>query len=282
MAKTKFQMVEEFNNAVVHLQKVYPAHTLSAERINWYKNVLQEEALEFQDASKQKDCVGMLDALVDAAYYIIGRVQECGFTEFQWNKAFEYVHIKNMQKHSGNKGRGSDMDAVKDASWTGPETLINRMLQATGYYRTTTQSAKTKIETETEPKALEPIELKKPQKIDKHEPSVYIDNNGEQLICTVEDLKLFKQMSPVFKEVTEIAIKKSEDYNNGKSCPDSRAKYFPFGLLSYAQMLHIKSQRLNSLVQQNKKPNNESIRDTLLDLINYAAFAVEAINKGEI
>ena len=89
-------------------------------------------------------------------------------------------------------------------------------------------------------------------------------------------------MSPVFKEVTKIAIKKSEDYNNGNGQPASRAQYFPFGLLSYAQMLHTKSQRLNSLAQQDKTPNNESIRDTLLDMINYATFAVEAIDKGEV
>ena len=100
----------------------------------------------------------------------------------------------------------------------------------------------------------------------------------------MEDMyqKLYEQISPVFKEVTEIAIKKSQDYNNGKDKTQSRANYFPFGLLSYAQMIHTKSQRLNSLAQQTKKPNNESIRDTLLDLINYACFTVEAIDKGEI
>ena len=94
--------------------------------------------------------------------------------------------------------------------------------------------------------------------------------------------ELYEKISPVFKEVTEIAIKKSQDYNNGQDKPESRAIYFPFGLLSYAQMIHTKSQRLNSLAKQTKTPNNESIRDTLLDLINYACFAVEAIDKGEI
>ncbi|MBO7696211.1 MAG: DUF1599 domain-containing protein [Methanobrevibacter sp.] len=94
--------------------------------------------------------------------------------------------------------------------------------------------------------------------------------------------ELYEKISPVFREVTEIAIKKSQDYNNGQDIPESRAIYFPFGLISYAQMIHTKSQRLNSLAKQTKSPNNESIRDTLLDLINYACFAVEAIDKGEI
>ena len=93
---------------------------------------------------------------------------------------------------------------------------------------------------------------------------------------------LYEKISPVFKEVTERAIKKSQDYNNGQDVPQSRSIYFPFGLISYAQMIHTKSQRLISLAKQTKNPNNESIRDTLLDLINYACFAVEAIDKGEI
>ena len=129
-------------------------------------------------------------------------------------------------------------------------------------------------ELEPSPVALEAVEHRKP--------SVYLENDGCQRILSIDDLNLFAKMSPVFKEVTEIAIKKSQDYNNGNGQPTSRAAYFPFGLLSYAQMLHTKSQRLNSLAQQDKAPNNESVRDTLLDMINYATFAVEAIDKGEI
>lgn len=304
MSKSKFQMVKEFNEQVVNLQGVRLAKCLAPQRVEWFKNVLAEEAQEFEDARIMKDCKAMLDALVDATYFIIGRVQECGFTEQQWDKAFSYVHNCNMQKKPGNKGRGSDMDAVKDAAWQGPEGLIEAMLNETGYYGNlktqddtldykpkhqmtekeinevvnNTDSA-TNIQPEMAPILCDEWAI---QDITAHKPSIYIDDDGKQLICTVEDLKLFEKMSPVFKEVTKIAIKKSEDYNNGNGQPTSRAQYFPFGLLSYAQMLHTKSQRLNSLAQQDKIPNNESIRDTLLDMINYATFAVEAIDKGEI
>ena len=209
-----------------------------------------------------------------------------------------------MKKKPGNKGRGSDMDAVKDAAWQGPEGLIEAMLNETGYYgnlktqddtldykpkhQMTEEEINevvngpgyaTKIQPEMAPILCDENAIRG---ITPREPSIYIDDDGKQLICTVEDLKLFEKMSPVFKEVTKIAIKKSEDYNNGNGQPASRAQYFPFGLLSYAQMLHTKSQRLNSLAQQDKTPNNESIRDTLLDMINYATFAVEAIDKGEV
>ena len=314
MSKSKFQMVKEFNEQVVNLQGVRLAKCLAPQRVEWFKNVLAEEAQEFEDARIKKDCTAMLDALVDATYFILGRVQECGFTEQQWDKAFSYVHNCNMQKKPGNKGRGSDMDAVKDAAWQGPEGLIEAMLNETGYYRNIkpqddtldykpkhqmtekeinntvygTKAEKlvsvfdapnTNIEEEVAPISCDENAIRG---VTPHKPSIYIDDDGKQLICTVEDLKLFEKMSPVFKEVTKIAIKKSEDYNNGNGQPASRAQYFPFGLLSYAQMLHTKSQRLNSLAQQDKTPNNESIRDTLLDMINYATFAVEAIDKGEV
>ena len=297
-------MVKEFNEQVVNLQGVRLAKCLAPQRVEWFKNVLAEEAQEFEDARIKKDCNAMLDALVDATYFILGRVQECGFTEKQWDNAFSYVHNCNMKKKPGNKGRGSDMDAVKDKTWQGPEGLIEAMLNETGYYgnlktqddtldykpkhQMTEEEISevvngpgyaTRIQPEMAPILCNENAI---QDVTAHKPSIYIDDDGKQLICTVEDLKLFEKMSPVFKEVTKIAIKKSEDYNNGNGQPASRAQYFPFGLLSYAQMLHTKSQRLNSLAQQDKIPNNESIRDTLLDMINYATFAVEAIDKGEV
>ena len=74
-----------------------------------------------------------------------------------------------------------------------------------------------------------------------------------------------------------LCIKKSQDYNPGQSDPHKvdRTSYFPFGATSYAQMLHTKSQRFNSLVQKQQaaiQPNFEGLRDTALDIINYAGF----------
>lgn len=325
MLKSKLQMVKEFNNTIVKMQGVKVASCLAPERVQWFKNVVTEELGEFEEAWKKGDCVGMLDALIDAAYFILGRVQECGFTERQWDKAFETVHEANMTKHSGNKGRGSDMDAIKDESWQGPEGLIKAMLNETGYYgnlktqddtadfkpkhqmteeeinatiygvkeeKESYDSIKMREAAEAERCVNPPLdeETLKPISCDpcainvvEHRgPSIYATVDGEQRILSIDEINLFAKMSPVFKEVTEIAIKKSQDYNNGNGTPTSRAIYFPFGLISYAQMLHTKSQRLNSLAQQDRLPNNESVRDTLLDMINYATFAVEAIDKGEI
>ena len=279
MEKSKFQQVKEFNEEIINLEIVSHAPLLKSERVDWFLNVVNEEANEFAEAWKSADAVGMLDALIDMAYFLLGRVYECGFTEAQWDKCFAAVHECNMTKRKGNKGRGSDADAVKDADWVGPEERIRKILNQAvvpDFDPCADIKAATKAMCELEPSpvALEAVEHRKP--------SVYLENDGCQRILSIDELKLFAKMSPVFKEVTEIAIKKSQDYNNGNGQPTSRAVYFPFGLLSYAQMLHTKSQRLNSLAQQDKAPNNESIRDTLLDMINYATFAVEAIDKGEI
>lgn len=278
MGKSKFQQVKEFNEEIINLKPVEPAHSLASKRLDWFLNVVKEEAHEFEEAWKKADTVGMLDALIDMAYFLLGRVYECGFTEAQWDECFTAVHECNMTKRKGNKGRGSDDDAVKDADWVGPEARIAEILTCTNAdwdpLDEVRAAAKTMCELEPSSVTLEAVEHRKP--------SVYLENDGCQRILTIDELKLFAKMSPVFKEVTEIAIKKSQDYNNGNGQPTSRANYFPFGLLSYAQMLHTKSQRLNSLAQQDKAPNNESVRDTLLDMINYATFAVEAIDKGEI
>ena len=280
MEKSKFQQVKEFNEEIINLKTVDTAHSLAGTRVDWFLNVVNEEAQEFEEAWKKADTVGMLDALIDMAYFVLGRVYECGFTEAQWNKCFSAVHECNMTKRKGNKGRGSDDDAVKDTDWVGPEEriseILNQSVESVVYGNKEEKEAYDCVSAELEPSpvALEAVEHRKP--------SVYLENDGCQRILSIDELNIFARMSPVFKEVTEIAIKKSQDYNNGNGQPTSRAAYFPFGLLSYAQMLHTKSQRLNSLAQQDKAPNNESVRDTLLDMINYATFAVEAIDKGEI
>ena len=80
-----------------------------------------------------------------------------------------------------------------------------------------------------------------------------------------------------------LCIKKSQDYNHGKDQNPhdvDRSSYFPFGAVSYAQMLHTKAQRFNSLVQKEldgKEPNFEGLRDTALDIINYAGFYLASV-----
>ena len=80
-------------------------------------------------------------------------------------------------------------------------------------------------------------------------------------------------------EAALLCIRKSQDYNQGANDMDlhkvDRSPYFPFGTVSYAQMLHTKSQRFNSLTLREMRgqgANFEGLRDTALDIINYAGF----------
>ncbi len=86
-----------------------------------------------------------------------------------------------------------------------------------------------------------------------------------------------------------LCVLKSADYNQGMGHLDmhtvDRSSYFPFGAASYAQMLHTKSQRFNSLVLKQLsggQPNFEGLRDTALDMINYAGFFVAAHEDGKL
>ena len=68
-----------------------------------------------------------------------------------------------------------------------------------------------------------------------------------------------------------LQLRKDDDYNQGTVKLDD---YFPFLLKSYVQEINKKSLRLVSLAQAGRVPSNETVRDTLLDLINYCCFAL--------
>jgi len=97
----------------------------------------------------------------------------------------------------------------------------------------------------------------------------------------LEELKRRGGHPGAVAEAVLLCVKKSADYNQGMGHLDvhnvDRTSYFPFGEVSYAQMLHTKAQRFNSLVQKHlsgEAPNFEGLRDTALDIINYAGFYV--------
>ncbi len=88
-------------------------------------------------------------------------------------------------------------------------------------------------------------------------------------------------LSPVLLEITRMREAKGRDYNSSVEIPD----YFPLGHSSYFQMVHLKTKRLQSLIEVESRggmPNFEGIRDTLLDLLNYAVFYVEALDRGDL
>jgi len=55
--------------------------------------------------------------------------------------------------------------------------------------------------------------------------------------------------------------------------------YFPFGAKSFCHELHKKTKRLVTLEKAGASPIHESVKDNLLDLINYASYYYEYLMK---
>ena len=72
-------------------------------------------------------------------------------------------------------------------------------------------------------------------------------------------------MSPAFFRAAQVRKEKGGDYG-------SIGDYFPFGDVSYVQMLHIKTKRLVNLAATGATPANEDVSQNLIDLINYASY----------
>jgi hypothetical protein len=105
---------------------------------------------------------------------------------------------------------------------------------------------------------------------------VYISGENEYL--SPEDALL---LDGVFKAL-KLKFRKSMDYNVGDT---TFLDYYPFGRVSAAQMIYSKALRLVSLASKLSSSQHtfESVEDTYLDLIVYAAmsYAEEISRRGD-
>ena len=76
-----------------------------------------------------------------------------------------------------------------------------------------------------------------------------------------------KTATDILKDAAALKERKSADYQGSQF---SEEDYFPFGHQSFIQMLHTKYLRMRSVVEQ-EDTNFESLEDTLVDMISYAA-----------
>lgn len=74
--------------------------------------------------------------------------------------------------------------------------------------------------------------------------------------------------------VAELVETKGGDYQNKVTLE----QYFPFGDKSYVHMLNTKVLRLISLADKQGDPSFESIKDSVYDLVAYAAFYIKYLN----
>jgi hypothetical protein len=88
-----------------------------------------------------------------------------------------------------------------------------------------------------------------------------------------------KQYLALIEPAIAIVAKKHEDYGNDRLGLQS---YFPFGIQSHVQMIHVKTQRLVALAQTGaEEPNFESLKDSVLDNINYCVFLLQHLEQSK-
>ena len=81
----------------------------------------------------------------------------------------------------------------------------------------------------------------------------------------------------VLEAAADLKLKKSQDYQGSQFTEED---YFPFGHHSYIHMLHTKMLRIRSVAEQDTT-NFESLYDSLIDMINYAAMYGAWVKNNE-
>lgn len=120
-------LIFDFNEQVIGTGDV-ELNPLTQKQFEWTTKFVQEELTEFHDAFNQQDIVAMVDAIGDLIYGAMGTFKKMGLSRAQVGQCFAAIHAANMTKKRGDKGRGSDEDAVKPAGFVPPEEAISEIL----------------------------------------------------------------------------------------------------------------------------------------------------------
>ena len=92
-----------------------------------------------------------------------------------------------------------------------------------------------------------------------------------------------KEWTQIYTEMYKLFAKKQLDYgpsniSMGQSLETEDE--IDFSLLALSIRMNDKTNRMINLLKNNKKPNNESIEDTLIDLANYSVMAL-IVKRGK-
>ena len=126
----KFDIIDQiydFNEQVIGTGDV-EINPLTVKQFEWTTKFVQEELTEFHDAFMEQDIVKMVDAIGDLIYGAMGTFKKMGLTREHVRLCFAAIHAANMTKKRGDKGRGSDEDAIKPEGFVPPEEAISEIL----------------------------------------------------------------------------------------------------------------------------------------------------------
>ncbi len=231
--------------------------SLDAREKKFRVDAMLEEVREYESASSLED---ELDALVDVVVFALGTAYRQGLHQFE--RAFHRVISANSQKVVGpNQKRGAfELDLIKPEGWVPPDLsdlVVSTESQDATQFPPSAMSQKEMVEAVAA--AIERDELD--------------ENSRRELIRVLRSQAEVKGwMHPSLLEANALQVRKAKDYG----APDwARKKYHPFGHKSYQHMIILKLNRLLSLTpteEDDVVPEFESLKDTVLDLINYASF----------
>jgi len=222
-----------------------------------YRIAAMLEELSEYAAAPDSDLEAQLDGLVDLIVFALGTAVRHGF--YRFDEAFERVMAANKAKVPGASGKrgGWKRDLIKPPGWK-PADLSDLVVSSAEDFAAVedaadrvgmlaaTRSARASIH------AVDDVSAE-----DRQMPSRFAAD---------EELPF----NPILKECSDLIMRKSRDYGDKDL---AKRQYHPYGDASYLQMLHTKLRRLENVRLRNKGQQNfESARDSVLDMINYAAF----------
>lgn len=120
-------LIFDFNEQVIGTGDV-DLNPLMPKQQAWTNKFIEEELVEFNDAYGKQDIVGMVDAIGDLIYGAMGTFKKMGLNREQVRLCFAAIHAANMTKKRGDKGRGTDEDAIKPPDFVPPEEVIADIL----------------------------------------------------------------------------------------------------------------------------------------------------------
>lgn len=90
-----------------------------------------------------------------------------------------------------------------------------------------------------------------------------------------ERLSAFKKLaSPYYEDALAVLVKKQNDYG------PKNISLAPGGPLNGLRVrMHDKMSRINHLIDSGVTPENESLRDSFLDMLNYSAIALMVLDE---
>jgi len=129
--------IYDFNEQVIGTPEHQPFGLITPKQHTWTQTFCYEELAELEEAFEKQDLIGVVDAVGDLIYGAMGTFKKMGLTRAQVRAVFSSIHAANMSKKRGDKGRGSDEDAVKPAEFVPPEHAIGLILF--GYHKANNQ-----------------------------------------------------------------------------------------------------------------------------------------------